>query len=177
MIFSGHIRTNRLILRSLDESDATERYAAWLNDRVVNQYLETRSVTLEDLRRYIKEKRESPKALFLGIFANDAGLHIGNVKLEPIAADKATMGILIGDMNYWGKGIATEVTNAMCAYAFDRLGLSEVNLGVIAENNAAIRVYEKCGFTVDHAEKNAINHEGKLFDQVCMVKKKIESRK
>src|SRR5688572_28708640 len=100
-------------LRELRESDASDAYASWLNDPVVNQYLETRSVALPELRNYIRAKAESPTALLFGIFWKENGKHIGNVKLEPIDRDKgeATMGILIGDKDYWGKGVATETTN------------------------------------------------------------------
>lgn len=171
MIQEHPIICERVILRTLDERDASERYTAWLNDPAVNRYLETRHASVEDLRRYIREKRESSEALFLGIFTKDTDEHIGNVKLEPIRGGAATMGILIGDASWWGKGIATEVTNAVCAYVFGPMGLHEVNLGVIAENSAAIRVYEKCGFTVERIDRQAINHDGKLFDQVWMVKR------
>lgn len=159
-------------LRPLTETDATEDYAAWLNDPVVNQYLETRSVTIDELKTYIREKTESPTAMLFGIVWKENGKHIGNVKLEPIDREKgeATMGILIGDKNYWGKGAATEATNVLCAYAFDVLKLKAISLGVIAENLAAIRVYEKCGFTQWAVEAKAMDHDGKLFDRVVMRK-------
>ncbi len=176
MILTIPIESERLTLRSLDVSDATERYVSWLKDKTVNQYLETRNATIESLARYIEEKQKSGTALFLGIFVKETGEHIGNVKLEPIEGGRATMGILIGERFWWGKGIATEVTNAVSDYAFRHLGVTEMNLGVIAENAAAIRVYEKCGFVVDRVEKDALNHSGKKFDQVFMVKK-VESRK
>ena len=38
-----------VFLRELRDEDATEAYASWLNDPVVNQYLETRSVTISEL--------------------------------------------------------------------------------------------------------------------------------
>lgn len=159
-------------LRMLDQSDASPAYASWLNDPVVNQYLETRSVTLKDLRDFIESKNTSPTALLLGIFCEKTGRHIGNVKLEPINQQKktATMGLLIGDKAYWGKGIGTEVVNLVTDYAFDVLGIKEMNLGVIPENRPAIRVYEKCGFTIDRVDKDAVNHDGIRYDQVWMKK-------
>ena len=39
-----------LILKTLHEDHVTENYMHWLNDPEVNQYLETRSITLPDLR-------------------------------------------------------------------------------------------------------------------------------
>ncbi len=162
----------KIFLRTLDVKDASAEYVAWLNDPVVNQYLETRQATLENIGQYIREKLESPMALFLGIFWKEMGRHIGNIKLEPIDWEKkiATMGILIGDKEYWGKGVATEATNLIVDYAFRELGLKEVRLGVIATNTAARRVYEKCGFTVEKIEPNAIDHDGQKFDHVWMKK-------
>lgn len=160
-------------LRSLKEEDASDRYASWLNDPIVNRYLETRSVTVKELKDYIRAKREASDVLFLGIFSRDTDTHIGNVKLEPINWGKKTamMGLLIGDKEYWGKGIGTEVTNLITGFAFNTLGLNEVTLGVISENTPAIRVYEKCGFKILKVNKNAINHDGVLHDQIIMGKR------
>lgn len=164
---------DRVFLRVLEETDATLRYAGWLNDPVVNEYLETRHATIPGLREYIREKLESPTALFFGIFWKETGEQIGNVKLEPIdwSLGRATMGILIGEKAFWGRGVGTEVTNMIVQFAFETLGMAEVNLGVISENKSAIHVYEKCGFETYRVEKNAVNHEGVRYDQVLMRKR------
>lgn len=169
------VRGRQVQLRPLCESDATQQYASWLNDTTVNQYLETRSVTVKELQEYIRTKRAAPDVLFLGIFCCDTGKHIGNVKLEPIDSKKKTamMGLLIGDKEYWGKGVGTEVTNLITDIAFNKLGLKEVTLGVIPENKPAIRVYEKCGFKILKVNKGAINHDGVLHDQIIMVKRAL----
>lgn len=173
---SQEIDGGRIFLRILKPADATDRYAAWLNDPVVNQYLETRQTTKEELRRYIQDKRKSGAAELFGIFWQKTSRHIGNVKLEPIDfnAGTATMGILIGEKEFWGKGIATEVANLIVAYAFATLGLREVNLGVIAENKAALRVYEKCGFEVYQVDQQVMDHGGKKFDRVWMRKRQAK---
>lgn len=159
-------------LRALSEEDATAEYVAWLNDPEVNKYLETRHVTLSELRDYIRSKKESSTAILMGIFWKKNGRHIGNVKLEPINKEKktATMGILIGDKDYWGKGVATETINLVTAYAFSNLKLKLIELGVIAENAAAIRVYKKCGFETVRVEPKAMDHDGILYDKVVMRK-------
>lgn len=166
------IEGEHVFLRTLLPDDASERYASWLNDPVVNRYLETRSITIPKLRAYIGEKWESDQALLLGVFWKETGAHIGNVKLEPVdlSGRTAMLGLLIGDKEFWGRGVGTEATNLAADFAFKNLGLREIRLGVIAENTPAIRVYEKCGFVVDHVEKNGINHDGKLYDKVHMKK-------
>lgn len=165
----------QVYLQELSEEHATDAYAGWLNDPEVNKYLETRSVTVDELKKYIREKRVSDNAVLFGIFSNKNGRHIGNLKLEPIdrKQKKATLGLLIGDKEYWGKGIGTEATELATQYAFNVLGMQEVNLGVIAENTPAIRVYEKCGFTRAEVRPGAVNHDGTLYDQLIMKKQRI----
>lgn len=155
-----------IFLRELTEADATESYAHWLNDPEVNQWLETRHVTVPELRTYIREKRLSSNALLFGIFWKENGQHIGNIKLEPMDREngEATIGILIGEKAYWGKGVATEATNLVTDFAFRNLHMHAVNLGVISENKSAIHVYEKCGFTLVRKEKEKMNHDGILYD-------------
>ncbi len=163
---------DRVILRVLDDHDATIEYANWLNDPEVNKYLETRETTIAELKKYIQEKLQSPACLFFGIFSKMENTHIGNVKLEPIDFERkiGTVGILIGNKEYWGRGIATESIELLSRFAFDTLHLEKLTLGVIRENVAAIRAYEKCGFTTVSIEANAINHNGVLHDQIHMEK-------
>jgi len=147
------IEGDRIYLRVLDEEkDATEEYCDWLNDPDVNKYLETKEATISELMQYIKDKNNDPNSLFLGVFLKKDSKHIGNIKLEPIDFDdkKATLGILIGNKEYWGRGLGTEATKLLIEYAFNTLDLIEVNLGVISENKAAIRVYEKVGFNYEN---------------------------
>ena len=162
---------SKIFLRTLTEDDASPDYAVWLNDAEVNRYLETRSVTIDGLKTFIREKNANPHALLLGIFWKENGLHIGNIKLEPIDLQRrsAVLGILIGEKAYWGKGVATEAIELVTHHAFSALRLKEMTLGVIAEHTAAIRAYEKCGFVIAHREKNAINHDGVLFDRIVMI--------
>lgn len=168
------IVSDRIFLKTLQEKNATKDYCGWLNDPEVNQYLGTRKITVDELKEYIKEKNKNPNCLFLGIFFKGHQKHIGNVKLEPIDFKnlKATIGILIGDKNYWGRGIGTEVTELLVDYAFQKLNLKEINLGVISKNKAARRIYEKAGFKVVRVEKKSIRHGNKLFDKLVMSIKK-----
>ncbi len=48
---------------------------------------------------------------------------------------------------YWGRGIATEACSACIAFGFDVLKLNRILGLVLAENEASIRVLEKCGMT------------------------------
>lgn len=171
------IEGDRVYLKTLNIKNATQEYCDWLNDSQVNKYLETRESTIRDLSNYIRNKLRSDNCIFFGIFFKENNKHIGNVKLEPIEWDKkkTIFGIMIGDKNYWQMGLGTEATKLAIKFAFERLSLNEVELGVISENKPAIRVYEKVGFKVTEIRKKAVNHDGKIFDDIIMNIKKNNS--
>lgn len=164
------IKGDRILLKSLKKENATEEYCSWLNDPFVNKSLVTKGITIPELQQYIKVKNSSANCLFSGIFLKGSQKHIGTIKLEPIdfAKSKATLGILIGDKNYWGKGLGKESINLILNYAFKNLNLKEVNLGVSVENKRAINLFEKTGFKTDRIEKNLLDADGKLFNRIIM---------
>lgn len=173
--YTKKIDGEKIYLNILSEKDASQEYCDWLNDEVVNKYLETRQSNMESLRQYISNKFEADDCLFFGIFWKENNKHIGNIKLEPIdfATKKATLGILIGDKNFWGKGLGTEAVNLVTNYAFNELEIDEVNLGVLSDNKPAVKMYEKCGFTTFKVDKEYMNHNGVLYDQVWMKKMRV----
>lgn len=163
---------DKIYLRLLGLDDVTARYCSWLNDSEVNKFLETKSSNLAQLTQYVKEKINRSDVLFYGIFDKENDTHLGNVKLEPVdwAGKKAVFGIMIGDRNYWGRGIGTEATRLISDYALGELGLDEVELGVIADNTKACRAYEKAGFKQVRVNPKAVNYDGVSYDEIIMLK-------
>ncbi len=168
---SALIIGKRIYLKILKEENATADYSGWLNDAEVNKYLVTKNATIQELKNYIAEKLADDNCLFFGIFIKSNHWHIGNLKLETIDWRKksADFGILIGDKNYWGKGLATEATKLIVDFAFNKLKLVILELGVIADNLVALKVYEKIGFKVDKINKEEIRHNGRSMDQIIMT--------
>jgi len=104
------IFTNSFIVRLLKVDDVTERYACWLSDQSTSKYI-TAILSLADLRQYVHERTGRDDVLFFGIFDKITGLHIGNIKYEPVNSELgyAIMGILIGESAWRGKGVVAEV--------------------------------------------------------------------
>ena len=50
---------------------------------------------------------------------------------------------------YWGLGLATEASQAILTYGFDKLNLSRIIAIAMKENKASIRVMEKVGMEFD----------------------------
>ena len=140
----------RIQLRILTEDMVTEKYVSWLNDPEVTKYLETKSATIEGLKKFVHEKYISDSCLFFGIFVKNSNEHIGNVKLEPIDFNKKTavLGTLIGDKNYWGKGIASEVYRYLSRYCFEELKLETISAGIYNDAIGAIKAVQNVGFKI-----------------------------
>ena len=61
---------NRIILRQLTVDDVTQNYVDWMNDPVVNEYLESRSVThsMETVIEFVSNMHKSREDILFGIF-------------------------------------------------------------------------------------------------------------
>ena len=142
------IHTKRFVLRELSEDDASERYLSWFRDETTQAYVAATSEDVDGLRQYIRQRAGREDVLFLGIFDRTSGLHVGNVKYEPVNRDEhyAIMGILIGDPAFRGIGVASEVLASSGKWLRDNRGIRHIGLGVHRDNQAAIRAYERVGF-------------------------------
>jgi len=146
------INTKRFQLKTLTTKDVTENYLSWFSgSKEVVEYIAyaKTNVDINKLRQYVKEREDREDVLFLGIFTN-SGQHIGNIKYEPInLKDKsATMGILIGNKEWRGKGVATEVIKYSGKYLKENYKIKYIDLGVNNGNIAAVSAYKKMKFKV-----------------------------
>jgi [ribosomal protein S5]-alanine N-acetyltransferase len=159
-------------LRPLKPGDLNERYLGWLNDPEVTRYTETGVFpsTAGDLERYYRNVANSKSDVMFAIVHKRSGRHVGNVKLGSIhwIHRTATMGILIGEKAFWGKGVGLEATQLMAGYGFERLNLHRINLGVFAEHQAAVRCYERAGFKIEGRLREDLFQGGERKDRLLM---------
>ncbi len=137
-------------LKEMSLNYLSNDYVNWLNDEETNKYLlQQDSITYSDLKEYILKKMEKKNCLFYAIICNKTNNHIGNIKLEPIDFKKglATIGIIIGNKDYWNKGYGTN-TIELIIKNLKKLKISTLNLSVSKENIPAIKLYTKLGFKI-----------------------------
>lgn len=142
--------TGRFELRPLTPDDATPRYLDWLVEKDARRFIlaAQQASTLDDLRTYIASRCNRSDVLFLGIFERASGIHVGNIKYEPIDENSGTaeMGILIGDPSWRGRGVAGEVVAASAKWLLKQRGIRKILLGVEADNPGATTAYLRAGF-------------------------------
>jgi RimJ/RimL family protein N-acetyltransferase len=83
-------------------------------------------------------------------------------------ARRATIGMLIGDRNYWGKGYGAAALAKFVMILFAHYNLNRIDMDTFADNKRAIRCYEKVGFTVESMRRKAMWTMNGFRDQVVM---------
>lgn len=126
----------------------------WLTDQEVMKFMgfysKVKNFQSEnEAKDFCKKLKE---AIFFGIYCDDK--LIGQTTLSEINDDSCKYGILIGEKEYWGRGIGTKVTKMMINYAFKEMGVKQVVLETAAKNIAGQKAYEKAGFHIDKILKN-----------------------
>lgn len=167
------IKGERIFLRRLTEEDASEDYVRWMNDAVTTQYLESRFCTydIESIRSFIRQVTNDNNYQF-GIFLNGAGRHIGNIKIGGInhCHKFADIGFLIGEKDFWGKGIATEAVKLATEFSFNTLKLHKIWGGVYSMNVGSLRVFEKNGYEREGVRKSQYLLDGVYCDDIMFGK-------
>ena len=149
---SAVIKSKTCYLRKLGVNDDLTSYINWMQTPSNNPYILSAdsSYDLTQLKEFIKICNNRSDALLLGIFTNENSLHIGNIKFEKIdlVNKSATLGILIGDRSYRGKGIAREVIIVSILWLADNYDIKTIKLGVDPNNLSALNLYLKIGFKI-----------------------------
>lgn len=159
------IETERLVLKPLQLTDATQMYADWLNDPEVNQYLETRyqEHTIASCQAFIEQCNGDTSTQLFGIFVKATGAHIGNAKLgfiHPVYL-RGQLSLFIGNKAYWNKGLASEVVKSLTDFGFAELGLNRIEAGCYEENLSSLRIFLKAGYNVEGFLRSHVISNGK----------------
>ena len=168
----AYIVGKSICLRPLCKKDINKRYLSWLNDTEVTRWsvAGTFPYTRKDLEYFYERMRSSKNDIILAVIAKQKNVHIGNVKLGNInwVHRFADFGIIIGEKKYWGKGYGQEACNLLLEYAFNRLNLNKIVLGVYGNHKAAIKVYQKVGFKIEGRLEKMLHLRGAYVDRIIM---------
>ncbi|WP_426668540.1 GNAT family N-acetyltransferase [Mucilaginibacter sp. McL0603] len=165
------IESERLYFVPVSLAHLSQQYVNWLNDKDVYRYMETRgNYSLGMLKLFLEECEQSNK-LFWAIHLKSNEQHIGNIKIDPINLihGNAEYSIMMGRKEEWGNGYAIEASARILKYCFDELKLRKITLGVIKENTAAVKLYDKLGFKIEGTYQKHVIYDGKYHDVLRMA--------
>ncbi len=144
------IKTKRFLLKKIRIKDANRNYVNWFDDDDIRNNIQyaSKKPNIRLLKKYIKSKSNKSDVIFLAIKVKNNNKHIGNIKFEPfdLKNKKTTMGIMIGDPKWRGKGLVKEILEAFSIYLNEKYGSFKIFLAVSRNNIKAIKAYKKTGF-------------------------------
>lgn len=159
-------------LREYRESDIPLSNA-FFNDRETRTLMDSGTGyphILADTKRWVEKNSAHRDTYCFAIETLDGGRFIGRCDVGRVdwKARVASVGILIGNKRYQGKGYGTDAMEVLCRFCFEQMNLNKVRLDVFSYNTSARRCYEKCGFSVEGVLRQEIYAHGQYHDNIAM---------
>ncbi len=164
---SPTIESESYLLRPFKKSDA-ELWQQWDTDPEVQAFMPgslNEPQDIEEQYKYIEECEADEEGYYWSIETKD-GVTIGTIALTEFNDyhGVANLGIVIGDKNYWGKGVATEVITTLVNHAFEHLNIFSISAEVEGGNIPMMKALEKVGFKQNGLFESARVKNGKRIN-------------
>lgn len=144
------IRTPRTLIRPFRSTDAADLYRVLSNTKVM-QYIEP-PFSFEKTEAFIRDHGLFNPPRVYALEDRISATVIGHVIFHPYDAQSHELGWVLHS-DYWGKKIASEITEALVQYAKQKK-IPQLILECDKEQTASKRIAEKFGFTLIGTEEN-----------------------
>jgi|TARA_Y100000746_G_C15378275_1_gene397131 ribosomal-protein-alanine N-acetyltransferase len=162
------IECNEFFLETLNSNKISDRYLHWLNDPELNRFSQRagENFSIDDIKEYIDVSNMSNNILLLGIFLNESMKHIGNIQLRYFDKKNglAEISTLLGEKDYWGKGVIVEAARNLINFGFNELNIHKFVLGNIAPNRASSFKSTTLGARLEGTRRAHFLFESKYVD-------------
>lgn len=158
-------------LRRMQRDDAADVVRMRAEPEVEAQLFSQRPPTIDEHLRWLADVDVRGDRHEFMIVERTSGRSVGTIglsRIEPLHR-RAEYGVLIGEPGARGKGLASEASRLLLDYAFQALGLARVYLHVFADNEAAIRLYERVGFVQEGLLRRHVYKQGRFRDVIVMA--------
>lgn len=136
----------------------------WRNHPDVSRFLSQRVKTIDQATVWFQKVTGDPNDLLLEISVDGVLVGYGIVENVDLHSGKCEIGIVIGEPDYWGRGIGKTALAAMLEYCFKKLLLNGV-LAVIARGNErSVALFENSVFTHEGTLREATLINGQHTD-------------
>ena len=160
----------RLILRALEDGDLPALHS-WSNDPLVTRGMGDQHFpsSLEHQRRWLERARADERTVRLAMQTRE-GVLIGYTGFWDLhwRDRRAEHAVLIGEDAARGQGYGREAI-ALCAeYAFGHLNLHRLDATILENNEASLRAYQACGFTIEGVLREHAYREGQRVNRLVL---------
>ncbi|MCR5179071.1 MAG: GNAT family N-acetyltransferase [Lachnospiraceae bacterium] len=157
---NAYFETERVLARKLEPEDAARLYENHAEEKVKKWFPNESYADVDEAREavsFFSDCVEGNRLPFvLAIQFKETGELIGDTGVSEVEGqpDSVEIGYQICE-KYSGKGLATEVLEAMTAFSFSRFGATTCYGRVVHGNAASARVLEKAGYIFVNEEHGA----------------------
>jgi [ribosomal protein S5]-alanine N-acetyltransferase len=158
-------------------------YLKWMNDADITKTIGRFDYLMPVSRKKLVEYYNSidrENTVFLAIYLSTTrtnkksrkGIFIGTLKIYDVdkLARRASIGIVIGDKQKWGRGYARTAIHIAMRYIFEVLGLNKITAGYLANNIGIEKAFQKNGFQREAIFKEQAFFAGELVDHIFVCK-------
>ena len=168
------IKTDNFTITPITSKNIPSEYLQWINDRETTRWISRsydehkyRKIDMEQLKKYV-ESHDNINTFLFGIYAD--GKIIGTHACRYNPENKtATIGVMIGDRNYWGKCVPLETRTALLDWCFEKYDAIEIYGGSVSKNFPSIYNFNRQKWTVKGISKNFRIIDGKSVDFIHYV--------
>ena len=154
------------IIATLDKDDFDPSYIDWLNNPLINKYLDL-DLSVELKREHVKKniaEKDNVNDFIFGIFTKENKL-IGTHHVKYIPDTKiGEIGVMIGDSDYWGKGVPLETRAALMDWFFNEFDADKIIAGCYSSNYPALYNFIRQNWKMYRIDKGYRTIDGKLQD-------------
>lgn len=173
-MFASHtLHTDRFLLRQFHLNDIGSVFKGLSHPDVIRYY----GVSYSDLEEtanqltWFNDLQKNETGIWWAICDKETQKFYGGIGFNDLSKieKKAEIGFWLLPEN-WGIGIIKEVADYVCDYAFERLGLKEIEALVETENENSKKVLRKIGFEFQETKKNCEMKNGRLISLAIYTK-------
>jgi len=161
----------RVFLRAL-EPDDYKTTIKWRNDDEIWSKVggPKHFVSEEYERQWIINAINNNKEVRLGICLKENKELIGLTSIIDIdwINRSAQCSIMMGEKQYWGKGIGSESSMLLLKFAFYERNFERIWAHILESNIGSLKMFEKCGYKSEGLLRNSVYKNGRYQNQVVM---------
>lgn len=159
----------KIYLRAFIRSDIPIWFD-WFNDPLVTEHMNKGAFpnTETAQEEYFQYLSKSKNDIQLAIVLKKDDLLTGIVGIHKIdwIHRRGDISIVIGNREFWGKGIASEAIALITEHAFMKLNLNKLTAGVWSSNIFSKKAFEKNGFIEEALLKKQFFYKGAYVDEI-----------
>lgn len=151
------------------------KYYQWVTDIDVVRYIGRDElldgIPFSEAEQYVQQLWANEFCTFLAVYHSESGKFVGTAKINFLSERGrkhgiADIGIMLGDRDYWGQGLATDILRTVSRFAFDSLRARKLTAGAMSTNEAVVKAFLRIGYSEEARLRRQLPIAGDYCDHV-----------